>query len=198
MLLFQKIIRQAPNRHDMEMRLDANKHHILFEKCYWSVISGGSLREQPDLIALMDTDTHRDLHHQVPPVPPLGNTITRKLIHEYNDILDSCGHDSNVSDKVHVSGVPVFGIAVLNLALDRVAELRSITDLELVQIDLMKENLRMQAEFIARSNEILDKRCYEMELALGINPVIELDAAVVGGDDADDCGATYINNTSVD
>lgn len=148
-------------RHDIEVKLDANKHHVLFEKCYWTVGSAVKLREDSDLIVLMDKDTHQDLHRAVPPVPPLGNMTTKHLLEKYQSLKQGCDLPSNVND---FHATPIAGIALLNLALDQLTGWEHITPLEVTQIQLIKDNLQWQPQFIRESDRTLEQRCFDLDV----------------------------------
>ena len=155
--------RRTRQKRQAELRpmLQADKHHVLFERHFWTQANYQVLRQDQDLIVLMDRSIHNELHRLVPPVPPPGNNLILRIAKFYfrlqrSDRQKCIDHDSS----------SVVGIALLNSALDNVVTIGEITPLEVDQIKLIKRNLNAQLELILESEQVLIQRL----LASGLSP----------------------------
>ena len=127
----------------------ADRHHILFDKCLWDNNGHSELRRDLDMIVTMDRKIHDELHRKVPPIPPLGNSLTMCVTKYYRQLQNSAKREAMGGESN-----PVIGIALLKMALDMIVKRDKATMLEIRQIELMQDNLDAQVEFILRSNEI--------------------------------------------
>ena len=169
-------------------------HHILFDKCLWDGLSHRELRRDADMIVLMDRDIHNELHRKVPPVPPLGRSMTMTVSKCYRQL--KCSAKRGLVGE----GNPVIGIALLKTALDQVANKAWVTDLELRQIALIQDNLDAQVEYILRSNEIIGQYYLNPDNLAQIiadiqatDPVIEAPPYIIGC--SDECVVQGDSNT---
>lgn len=61
---------------------ELNKHHIVHNRQEWSLRKPGLwLREQPSLIATIETDLHKEIHDNCPPIPLLGHYALMRTAH---------------------------------------------------------------------------------------------------------------------
>ncbi len=64
--------------------METNRHHILHYKEYWRACKDNSkLMQSMGLIALMDVDTHRELHRACPAPPPLDVFMAQRALKLY-------------------------------------------------------------------------------------------------------------------
>lgn len=145
----------------------ADRHHILFDKCLWDNNGHSELRRDLDMIVTMDRKIHDELHRKVPPIPPLGNSLTMCVTKYYRQLQNSAKREAMGGESN-----PVIGIALLKMALDMIVKRGKATMLEIRQIELMQDNLDAQVEFILRSNEILrrwqqDDQCAPLSMCAG-------------------------------
>lgn len=151
---YAKSMRRRNNR-DLAKLLGANKHHVLHQRSLWIALPPHeALRNDPDLIVLMDETVHKELHHNISPIPPLGTRATRCLLDRYGQ-MKQC-HSNLQSSKQGVYGIDMLIKALKVMVNDPYCHL---TDLEVSQIKLMIMNLRQQARFVVRSCNILRMRC---------------------------------------
>lgn len=135
--------------------LSADRHHVLFQKRFWSLPDYNLLRCDPDLVVTMDIMTHRQLHSSVPPVPPLGSRLTTQVLQCY---LERKAAEN--SPRHNVTRSPLAGIKTLEQALDDVLSNNriAVTDLEALQINIILMNLHQQLRYIRQSDQILRER----------------------------------------
>ena len=160
---YAKLMRRRNNR-DLAKLLGANKHHVLHQRRLWTTLPPHvALRNDPDLIVLMDETVHKELHHNISPVPPLGTRATRCLLERYGQ-MKQC-HSNLRSSKRGVYGIDMLIRALKAMVDDPYCHL---TDLEVMQIDLMMMNLRQQAQFVVRSCSILRRHCAIRDIDLSL------------------------------
>ena len=161
---YAKSMRRRNNR-DLAELLGANKHHVLHQRSLWNTLPPHeTLRNDPDLIVLMDEAVHKELHRSISPIPPLGTRATRCLLDRYGQ-MKKC-HSNLRSSKQGVYGIDMLIKALEAMVNDPDCHL---TDLEVLQIKLMIMNLRQQAQFIVRSCNILRMRCTIHGIDLGLS-----------------------------
>ena len=161
----------------------ADRHHILFDKCLWDNNGHSELRRDLDMIVTMDRKIHDELHRKVPPIPPLGNSLTMCVTKYYRQLQNSAKREAMGGESN-----PVIGIALLKMALDMIVKRDKATMLEIRQIELMQDNLDAQVEFILRSNEILrrwqqDDQCAPLSMCAGGLPAcLAATPVAIGGE----------------
>ena len=161
----------------------ADRHHILFDKCLWDNNGHSELRRDLDMIVTMDRKIHDELHRKVPPIPPLGNSLTMCVTKYYRQLQNSAKREAMGGESN-----PVIGIALLKMALDMIVKRDKATMLEIRQIELMQDNLDAQVEFILRSNEILrrwqqDDQCVPLSMcAGGLSACLAAKPVALGGE----------------
>ena len=161
----------------------ADRHHILFDKCLWDNNGHSELRRDLDMIVTMDRKIHDELHRKVPPIPPLGNSLTMCVTKYYRQLQNSAKREAMGGESN-----PVIGIALLKMALDMIVKRDKATMLEIRQIELMQDNLDAQVEFILRSNEILrrwqqDDQCVPLSMcAGGLSACLAATPVALGGE----------------
>lgn len=145
-------------RRRKQLNAGEDRHHILFEKHFWSQENYAALRNDPLLIVVLDRRVHEILHlgDVVPPVPPLGNNVVQRVSKLYLKLKDSSTRNPNDGDCPGVDG-----IALLRMALDLVVENsqrsrnRSLSQLEIDLIDNIKDNLMVQSLFILWNDDVV-------------------------------------------
>lgn len=69
------------------MMKNNDKHHILFNRQEWSLRKEARmLRNNPELIPLMDYDIHRELHKECPPVPLLSQHVLNLVMNGFKAV----------------------------------------------------------------------------------------------------------------
>ena len=135
------------------------------------------------MIVTMDRKIHDELHRKVPPIPPLGNSLTMCVTKYYRQLQNSAKREAMGGESN-----PVIGIALLKMALDMIVKRDKATTLEIRQIELMQDNLDAQVEFILRSNEILqrwqqDDQCVPLSMcAGGLSACLAATPVALGGE----------------
>lgn len=111
---------------------EINRHHIVHNRQEWSLRKPGLwIREQPSLIAKIDTETHKEIHDNCPPIPLLGHLALMRVAHLYlpgRDVPESIDN--------------------LSFAIEEAGEHRKAKPFERKLGDLAIEALQMQKPFL--------------------------------------------------
>ena len=158
--------KKAKRRRARELRvLDVDRHHLLYQRRFWSTDIYRELRSDWRLIVYMDVSVHEELHAKVSPVLPIGSRLAARLVEYFRNVCDCFESlDKDCFKKSALLGVDALIAALIMLSDDDTIK---INQSDYTDIAHMLSNLMMQKEYIKKSRSLLIDKCDDV---LGYKP----------------------------
>lgn len=159
-------LKKAKKRRARELKvLNVDRHHLLYQRRFWSTDTYCELRSDWRLIVYMDISVHEELHAKVSPVLPIGSRLAARLVEHFRRICDCFeSYDKDCFNKSALLGVDALIMALVLLSDDDTIK---INQSDYTDIAHMMSNLMMQKEYIKKSQSLLADKCDDV---LGYEP----------------------------
>ena len=159
-------LKKAKRRRTRELKvLNVDRHHLLYQRRFWSTDTYRELRSDWRLIMYMDISVHEELHAKVSPVLPIGSRLAARLVEHFKQVCDSFeSRDKDCFKKSALLGVDALIMALILLSDDDTIK---INQSDYTDIAHMMSNLMMQKEYIRKSQSTLMDKCDDV---LGYKP----------------------------
>lgn len=159
-------LKKAKKRRAHELKvLDVDRHHLLYQRRFWSTDTYRELRSDWRLIVYMDVSVHEELHARVSPVLPIGSRLAARLVEHFRYVCDCFeSYDKDCFKKSALLGVDALIMALIMLSDDDTIK---INQSDYTDIAHMMSNLMMQKEYIKKSQSRLIDKCDDV---LGYKP----------------------------
>lgn len=159
-------LKKAKKRRAHELRvLNVDRHHLLYQRRFWSTDTYSELRSDWRLIVYMDVSVHEELHAKVSPVLPIGSRLAARLVEHFRNVCDCFeSRDKDCFKKSALLGVDALIMALILLSDDDTIK---INQSDYTDIAHMMSNLMMQKEYIKKSQSLLIDKCDDV---LGYKP----------------------------
>ena len=158
--------KKAKRRRARELRvLDVDRHHLLYQRRFWSTDIYRELRSDWRLIVYMDVPVHEELHAKVSPVLPIGSRLAARLVEHFRRVCDCFeSYDKDCFNKSALLGIDALIVALVLLSDDETVK---INQSDYTDIAHMMSNIMMQKEYIRKSQSLLADKCDDV---LGYKP----------------------------
>lgn len=159
-------LKKAKKRRAHELKvLNVDRHHLLYQRRFWSTDTYSELRSDWRLIVYMDVSVHEELHAKVSPVPPIGSRLAARLVEHFRNVCDCFeSRDKDCFKKSALLGIDALIMALIMLSDDDTIK---INQSDYTDITHMMSNLMMQKEYIKKSQSRLIDKCDDV---LGYKP----------------------------
>lgn len=159
-------LKKAKRRRARELKvLNVDRHHLLYQRRFWSTDTYCELRSDWRLIVYMDVSVHEELHARVSPVLPIGSRLAARLVEHFRNLCDCFeSRDKDCFKKSALLGVDTLIMALILLSDDDTIK---INQSDYTDIAHMMSNLMMQKEYIKKSQSLLIDKCDDV---LGYKP----------------------------
>ena len=159
-------LKKAKKRRARELKvLNVDRHHLLYQRRFWSTDTYCELRSDWRLIVYMDISVHEELHAKVSPVLPIGSRLAARLVEHFRRVCDCFeSYDKDCFKKSALLGVDALIMALILLSDDDTIK---INQSDYTDIAHMMSNLMMQKEYIKKSQSLLIDKCDDV---LGYKP----------------------------
>ena len=159
-------LKKPKRRRARELKvLDVDRHHLLYQRRFWSTDTYRELRSDWRLIVYMDISVHEELHAKVSPVLPIGSRLAARLVEHFKRVCDCFeSYDKDCFKKSALLGIDALIMALILLSDDDTIK---INQSDYTDIAHMMSNLMMQKEYIKKSQSLLIDKCDDI---LGYKP----------------------------